>query len=859
MDFTVLNEKQRAVAAALNENILLLASAGTGKTNTLAYRIANILEQKLAMPEEILCLTFTNKAAREMQSRIEKIVGEEGALVTVRTFHSFCYDVVKTETKRRLDVYADFIIYDEKDCEDFISELCTAEKIFYTPRNLQSLIGMLKEKRAAYGFFSADLAADYQKTLQKYIADSGDELRQRIRNDSSLFNWWQEHGAAFTVKYDRALQEQHGLDFADLIVKASELLRDDEIALKWSRRFSYINIDEVQDNSELDFSLLERIFGASRLLLAGDYFQTVYEWRGSKPELILERYKAKYKPKVIILDKNYRATKTLLNASFDVLENLFKTRVNTLYPTGIVAATSDVGAPIKLKSAMDINSEAQWIYSTIQSLPTDDYSKICVLTRSNGYNKALSDRFKILGRNAAIGEKIPFMLIDDIKFFRRQEIKDILAFLKIVLNKHDTPSLIRILNQFGRGIGPATIKKITSSEYMKAGIRLTDFLEPSTAKYGDPFALLLDELKNENVVVFDVESTGVDTTRDEIIQIAGIRLDSSGKALDKFVRLIKPNRKVGDSVRVHQMTDDFLRREGEDPKVVLQSFCDFARGAVIVGHNVTYDLKILDSQLARLKLPPLEYKTYYDTLDIYRRFYPNLINHKLEFLGDYFAIEHKSKHDAMDDILATADLLINAVRLNIEPTISERKAKIARYIELFKPVGDSLNTLAAQAKILRPWKLIAQIVIDNKIAEHYSARGELARVENLRQLYSEARLLDDAAITPLDALERFIAYASLSTTDFEKLNKREIPIITIHQAKGSEFDYVFVAGLQEYTFPNKQAIRNNNFSEEERLFYVAITRAKKELFLSWTQYNNGHNQQHSRFINAIPKCYIEYR
>ena len=260
------------------------------------------------------------------------------------------------------------------------------------------------------------------------------------------------------------MHELHGMDFTDLIVRAGELFSQPELALRWARRFVYINIDEVQDTSALEYDIISRIFGSSHLLLCGDYFQTIYEWRGSHPELVLRKYQQDYHPCRIVLHENYRSTQVLLRASFASLQELFPERVSALYPEGITAVSAERGEPIVFKGAMDFTEEAQWIYYRIQQLPVSDYSRVCILTRSNRYNKDLSAQFRSLGRLQPEGQRLPFMLIDEVKFFRRQEVKDVLAFLRLLVNKHDVASFVRILNRFAQGIGPATIRKLSSEE-----------------------------------------------------------------------------------------------------------------------------------------------------------------------------------------------------------------------------------------------------------------------------------------------------------------------------------------------------------------------------------------------------------
>lgn len=860
MEFAELNPAQREAVENLSDNILLLAPAGTGKTNTLACRIANILAADRAEPEEILCLTFTNKACREMKERIVLRAGEAGRRVLVRTFHGFCYDVIKTEAKRHSDLFADFTIFDEADCLAIIRDLLSED---WPVRSVQSLIALLKEARTAYGLQTDDAEAEYKAALQRLLAEDPAAVRKLAVTEHyqfyrQLFEAWQAWGPTIAARYDARLHDVHGLDFTDLIVQAEALFAQADIAIKWARRFLYINIDEVQDTSELEYRILSRIFGSSRLLLCGDYFQTIYEWRGSHPEAVLRAYQRDWHPRRIVLTENYRSTQVLLSASFAWLKNRFPERVSALYPEGIHAVSAEHGLPIVLKGAMSFAEEAQWIYYKIQQLPVEDYGRVCILTRSNRYNKDLSLYFRNLGCHLAEGERLPFMLLDELKFFRRQEVKDALAFLRLVVNPHDAASFVRILNRFGRGIGPGTIRKISHESYRRAGIRITDYLDEDARRTGDPFAVLVEAFEAEDIVVFDVEATGVDPTRDEIIQIAGLRLGRDGKAKAEFKRLLKARRSVGDSYKVHKISDALLQQEGQEPEEVLREFCAFAAGSVIVGHNVTYDLSILGSELARLGLPPLAYRRYYDTLDIFRRFYPNLPNHKLEYLGEFCHVSHRSTHDAMDDVCATAEILVYAIEKDIRPHARERKEFMEKWQDVFNELAGHISSIRREAVRMRPWQLLAKIVVDIGIDDYYRRRGEAQRIENLRDLFRQARAMDDSEARPFDALMRFLNYVTLSNTNLDAMTKRQqIPIVTVHQAKGAEFDYVFVAGLQEGTFPGLQAEKNDSLDEEARLFYVAITRPKRQLFLSWCQTQYGHYTHMSRFLLDLPREFVQ--
>ncbi|MBO6210843.1 MAG: ATP-binding domain-containing protein, partial [Schwartzia sp.] len=429
-------------------------------------------------------------------------------------------------------------------------------------------------------------------------------------------------------------------------------------------------------------------------------------------------------------------------------------------------------------------------------------------------------------------------------------------FVKLAVNRHDVVSLRRILKRFGLGIGAKTIEKIESESMRAAGLRLTDFLDTEALDAGDPFGPLLDALEQENIVVFDVESTGTDTMKDEIVQIAAIRIGRNGETKETFERFLRNEKSVGASEAVHGFSDAFLRENGEPPQKVLTDFLEFLRGATIVGHNVTYDISILTSELERLELPEPDFLGYFDTLDIFRRFYPNLPNHKLEFLGEHFDVRNKSSHNALDDVCATAELLLYAVEKNILPTAESRRACVATFGKTFHAIASAVTEMRGLAYKTRPTDFLTHIV-KSQLQAYYGKDGK--RMDHLRHLFRIVRERDNDTLSPREALRRILTLATLSNSEFEMSLKDhpKTPVITVHQAKGAEFDYVFLAGLQDGVFPSFQSLQSGKTEEEKRLFYVAITRAKKQLFLSWRQYENGWEKSPSPFLASIPRKYVE--
>ncbi|WP_447410195.1 3'-5' exonuclease [Clostridium perfringens] len=865
-----LNEEQQKVVNEQKNNIILLASAGTGKTNTLAERVTSIIKNGNSKPSEILCITFTNKACKEMSDRVMKIVGGEAKEITIRTFHSFCFDVVRTYAKRNTDIFSDFTIFDEDDCREVMSKLSyyyATSNLMATNMQIQKVIDFIKVERARIETLEDRVLDEYKTVIDEIFKFREEKINQVCTNKGNLNlnlkNYIKFHGHELVTLYDSKLREDHALDFNDLIILTKELFKDEKVVRALKNKFKYINIDEVQDTSIIEYSIIEKIFEGNNVLICGDFFQTIYSWRGSDPEMIFNKFKEKYNPVEIVFSKNYRATKNLNKASLEFLNNAFSSKVSTMYKDGILAESKEDGEKILLKETRGLREEARFIFDYVNKLCKngEDLKRVCVLTRDNNYNIGLSEELYQIGGYE--GADFEFILVDQFKFFRRQEVKDILAFLKLIANRYDSLSLKRIVNRLPTGIGMRTIDAIESYKYKEAGIRLADYIDPLVLEYGEKFSLLINEFEKENIIVFDVESTGVDVTEDEIIQIAAIKLNKKGEVVDKFEKFLKNKKPVKDSYYVHGFSDEMLQRIGDDKEKVLKEFVEYSKDSIIVGHNVQYDINILCSELERNNLGKPKFKTFYDTLDIYRRFYPGNINYKLENLSKVYDTKHKPSHDAMDDIIATGELLVRAINEKIRETSMERMALMSKHLKAFTAISKKLNELFKIAESKRPYELVACVMNGFNIKSMYAGDENKEKLNRLRDLYALFRDLDDKSKGNRDALLDIIRITGLSNGELESLiinrtKKPRIPIITVHQAKGLEFDTVFLAGIQNNTFPSYMSIKEGNLSEEKRVFYVAITRAKKRLVITYnSQGKYGHRNEISQFINYIPKEFFK--
>lgn len=855
----MLNEKQQQVASTLDRNILLVASAGTGKTSTLASRIENIVAGKKALPEEILCITFTNRACKELEKKIKGLAG--GDDVVIKTIHSFCYDIIRAETKISSSG-SDFVIFDEDDCKEIIADL---EHGAQRLGPLQNFISLVKHYRSLYGIYSENREVDYQEVINQLFEKEKQRLLDldsysTYSQGADLQKYLRENGASFVSLYDRELERFCALDFNDLILRVYEMFKREDVKDRWRKKYKYIMLDEMQDTSLFEYEILSSLFAGNNVLLCGDYFQTIYEWRGSDPAMLLASFRKDWNPVDISFAENYRSTKTLLQASFACLQSLFPEKIAALYPEPLSAVSDIGGESIALKNAEQVEEEARWIFASIQQLKVENLSKIGVLTRNNRYNQVLSEYFSQFNEELSEEKRLKFILVDEFKFFRRQEIKDVLAGLRLFLNPYDASSLKRLIKRFSPGIGERTLAAADSLACQKMGLRVGDLISPQVQAGADPFDSLGEALAAENIVVFDVESTGLDTDHDDIVQIAAVRLDGKGAELAVFERFLQPEKSVGASAAVHGFTDEFLQDKGEPARVVLQDFLDFAKDAVIVGHNVNYDIEILRSQLSRSHIEATGFAScVYDTLDLYRRFYPGLKNYKLGFLGSTFSVKKRPAHDALQDVLTTADLLLHVINNRILPGKKQRKEHLVAYKDAFAGTAASFQQLFQAALGKRVPAIIAEVVDKIGIKDYYEKHRQPERVDRIREMYLMAKEMDQENLSTKKALIEFLKTAALSNSEFDRLLEKRprIPILTIHQAKGSEFEYEFLAGLQEGIFPSYQSLKKKNMEEEQRLFYVAITRAKKRLFLSWSRKYNGKILQKSRLIDSLPTKFID--
>lgn len=422
--YNTLNDMQQLAVYYTEGPLLILAGAGSGKTRVLTHRIAYLIEEKNVKPYNIMAITFTNKAAGEMRERVNKIVGFGAEQVWVSTFHSACVRILRRYIDR-IGYNNDFTIYDTEDqkklLKDVIKNLNLDPKM-YKENAILGKISDFKNKLITTGQVAQMAQSDY-----------------KLMNLSKIYNNYQE-----------ALSKNNALDFDDLIMKTVTLFtRCPDVLESYQERFRYIMVDEYQDTNAAQFAFIKLLASKYKnLCVVGDDDQSIYKFRGADISNILQFEKNFNNARVVKLEQNYRSTKTILEAANEVIHNNKGRKDKTIW------SDNEQGEKIDLYQADDGYAEADMVASTIKEqvdYGKADYSDYAILYRTNAQSRALEE--KLLLRN------IPYKIIGGQNFYQRKEIKDILAYLKIVCNATDDIAVERIINVPKRGIGATSIAK----------------------------------------------------------------------------------------------------------------------------------------------------------------------------------------------------------------------------------------------------------------------------------------------------------------------------------------------------------------------------------------------------------------
>lgn len=740
VDIDSLNPAQREAVLTTEGPLLVLAGAGSGKTRVLTFRIARMIGDLGIRPWQILAITFTNKAAAEMRERLAAMLPDGGMRgMWVCTFHAMCVRILR-EDADLLGYTGQFTIYDDDDSRRMVREIMTQLGI----EQKQYPINMIRSKIST--------AKNAMIGPEEFIEKASSPQEQKA-------------GQVY-LELERRLRAANAMDFDDLLVRTLELLRTrPEVLEKYQERFRYISVDEYQDTNHVQYEIANLLAAKyQNLMVVGDDDQSIYSWRGADISNILDFEKDFKQAKVVKLEQNYRSTGHILAAANAVVRNNSQRKDKRLF--------TDLGDGEKIQSyqASDERDEGRWIASEIEKLHVGgmSYDDMAVFYRTNAQSRILEDMFLRAG--------VPYKIVGGTRFFDRAEIRDVMAYLKMIVNPADEMSVKRVINTPRRGIGSTSISKI---EDLARTNRCSFFqaCEIATAETG----MFSAKVRN---------------------------------ALGDFVSIVREGR----------------RMDGE-LKDVVEMIVD--KSGLIQAFRAEATMEA-ESRAENIQ----------------------------EFLG--VAAEFEETHEDIEGTLESLEELRAAGVAGVPETGAVGGA--GGSAGALGAVGAMGASTAAGAGTPMPLDgavtsastalagVLGGEALDPAPAAPNAAAIAAAEVE---------RTYGQLACKALPALLEWLALRS----DLDALagETHAITMMTVHSAKGLEFPAVFVAGMEEGIFPHVAGWTDDDpakLEEERRLAYVAITRARKRLFLTYAAtrrtYGSTQANPRSRFVNEIPSEHIEF-
>lgn len=748
VDIDSLNPAQREAVLTTEGPLLVLAGAGSGKTRVLTFRIAHMLGDLGVKPWQVLAITFTNKAAAEMRERLAALIPSGTRGMWVCTFHAMCVRMLR-EDADLLGYTGQFTIYDDDDSKRMVRDIMQALGI----EQKQFPINMIRSKIS-----SAKNAMIGPEDMLK-SADSPNDKK----------------AAQVYMELERRLRAANAMDFDDLLVRTLELLRTrPEVLDKYQERFRYISVDEYQDTNHVQYEIANLLAAKyQNLMVVGDDDQSIYSWRGADITNILDFEKDFKNCKTVKLEQNYRSTGHILSAANAVVRHNSQRKDKRLF-----TAEGD-GEKIQAFQASDERDEGRWIAGEIEKLHSKgtSYDDIAVFYRTNAQSRILEDMFLRAG--------VPYKIVGGTRFFDRAEIRDVMAYLKMIVNPADEMSVKRVINTPRRGIGSTSIQKI---EQLARDNRCSFFqaCEIATAETG----MFSAKVRN---------------------------------GLSSFVALVREGRSMDGELK--DVVEMIVDKTG-----LLQAFR--AEGT-------------------------MESESRAENIQ--------------EFLG--VAAEFEETHEDIEGTLESLEELRAAGVADVpagaepepvvvsapapEPGPSAPASSFEALVGARDTAGSNpLDSLAAPA--LSPQDALAAAIAGNAYAAPTELSAGAVHADEIERTYGPL------TCKALPALMEWLALRS----DLDSLagETHAITMMTIHSAKGLEFPAVFVAGMEEGIFPHVHDFGGSDdpgkLEEERRLAYVAITRARKRLFLTYAAtrrtYGSTSANPRSRFLNEIPFEDIEF-
>ena len=872
-----LDKYQVPVVEASQGYHLVLASPGCGKTHILAERIRYARERGVKY-EDMLCLTFTNRAAREMTNRIQKVVGGDFSELMVGNVHRFCskflfeqgripVDSAIIDDEEAVSIIADY----RNEDEEGVTRDFNRYKGYQTIIFFQHFIYQMEHQHPWKYYLHPESFTDDDREALKHICAS-----QKIEYDEqavvNIYHHAQEYmdeanaprldgKTADRIRvllwkmyyancYARYKEENHLFDFEDLLLYTYDIYRSDPTC----KRYPWIQVDEVQDLNGMQLAIIDLLTAEDNpmVMYLGDEQQAIFSFMGAKVET-LTLLKMRCKGNIHHLQRNHRSPKYLLDVFNDYAEKQLKIdrELLPLSDNDTKATSGD----LRIIHSSTIEAEHKDITTEALSLyEQNKEERTAVIVSANSDADRISEamteagltHFKVSGRD----------------LFDTPDVKLLLAHLSVLSNEHNSIAWTRIMKGV-RAFPSHALARRFNWKLKQLALSPSDFLLYPESCYTAEFLRAYNE---EEIVVFDTETTGLNVFQDDIIEIAAIRIKGGevvGEPLDLYIETDKPILPMlGDKENPMYAIYHEKMSTGEllSPSDALQRFLAYVGTSPILGHNANYDYNILDNNLQRYCKDTMQAHDIrcFDSLKLIRLLAPSLHSYKLESLLETFQLAGVNSHQAIDDVKATVSL----VRLCAEKA-REKQAQQAAFIRhpKVKPFANVLRSNYGECyreAVNRLYKLSTdhEPALVSELSAAYNAFHSDGLINDIPRLdyilrYLRTDMLTDEAVANALApqLSQYIMdINTLKEADFcnSKSILERIYVTTVHKAKGLEFDNVIIFDAADGRYPNAYNKTKQQDEEDARKFYVAMSRAKRRLFIA---YSLQRVDRHGRVFN----------
>jgi DNA helicase-2/ATP-dependent DNA helicase PcrA len=810
-----MNPQQREGILSVDGAVLLLAGAGSGKTRVITHRIAYLIQERGVSPDAILAVTFTNKAAKEMGERVSKILGHSTlAQPTIATFHSFCVRVLRRDIEalqiNGKGLTRSFAIYDETDQQAVVKT--ALKRLGIDDKSLKP--------RVALGRIS--WAKNHMIDPQEYFLASTNPMEEKIAHIFKI--------------YRDELAKANALDFDDLLLETVRLLKSSaEVRERYNRKYKYLLIDEYQDTNRPQYELMKLLGKHGNVCVVGDEDQSIYSWRGADIKNILDFEKDFQSAKTIRLEQNYRSTQIILEGASAVVANNQQRKGKNLF------TTREGGSLIGYYEAPDGENEALFIADRIAkyfreaAAGTDnpvETPRCAVLYRTNSQSRLVEEALRRY--------QIQYHMVGGFSFYDRAEVKDILSYLKLVQNPHDSIAFGRVVNSPPRGIGKTTMDTLERVA-LTSGTSTWDAIERVAEDRLLP-ARAITALSNFRKLIEDARAMmGPDFLAKLTSDITPEAADTgtmTEEELEAAAASFDPESLMLESVAASSDEDDAafdfgFATEAEPAPATTND----AQSSFDTSFNFGFDFG-----------PSEEIST---------------VAPENNSVGPLIA----APLDAMGGVPAEASAVLNPfapIPLKQSASDATRARIIAaqggdhdaadeKDARAFRKPGDPA-TLPELIKFLNDRSGYIRALEDEATPESFS------RIENLKELANAAQ----DAHSRGETLAEFLDHAALVSDADSYSAEARVTLMTLHAAKGLEFPLVFLAGMEEGLFPHSRTLQDpTQMEEERRLCYVGMTRAMDTLLLTRARYRRRYGNDSpessmpSRFLEEVPSKLIE--